>query len=81
METASYCMKGGTKVADAQYLEEEIKNSGLKRSYLAAKCGITRQSFTTKCKNPQSFTAAQVSVLCRELKITQLTKQKQIFFT
>jgi hypothetical protein len=68
-------------MADVQYLEKEIKNSGLKREYLAKKCGMTRQSFTTKCKNPETFTAAQVSVLCKELKITQLSKQKQIFFT
>ena len=67
-------------MADVRYLEEEIKKSGLKREYLARQCGMTRQSFTTKCKKPESFTAAQVSILCKELKITQLSKQKQIFF-
>lgn len=68
-------------MANAQYLEEEIKKSGLKRAFLASKCGITRQSFTTKCKNPSSFTAAQVSILCKELKITQASRKEQIFFT
>lgn len=68
-------------MANAQYLEEEIKNSGLKKSFLADKCGITRQSFTNKCKDPSSFTAAQVSILCKELKITQLVKRNEIFFT
>lgn len=66
---------------NAQYLEEEIKKSGLKKAFLADKCGITRQSFTTKCKNPSSFTAAQVAILCRELKITQASKKERIFFT
>lgn len=68
-------------MADVQYLEETIKESGLKLSYLAEKCGLTRQGFRLKCKKPESFTAAQVSVLCKELKITQASKQKQIFFT
>ena len=81
METTIHSGKEDERVANPQYLDEEIKKSGLKRAYLAEKCGMTRQSFTTKCKNPCSFTAAQVSVLCKELKITQLTRQNQIFFT
>lgn len=68
-------------MADVQYLEEIIKASGLKISYLAEKCGLSRQGFRLKCKKPESFTAAQVSALCKELRITQASKQKQIFFT
>lgn len=67
--------------ANSQYLETEIKKSGLKKSYLASKLGITRQSFSTKCKEPSQFTCAQVAVLCEELKITQLTQRDRIFFT
>ena len=64
----------------AQYLEAIIRDSGLKKQYLADKCGMTRQSFTTKCKDPSSFTAANVAVLCKELKINSMQKAKEIFF-
>lgn len=67
-------------LANAQYLDDAIRESGLKKTYLADKCGLSRQGFAKKCKNPDSFTAAQVSILCRELKINQLTRQNQIFF-
>jgi hypothetical protein len=80
METTTHCRKEGKSVANTLYLEEEIKKSGLKKAYLAKLCGMTRQSFTSKCKDPSSFTAAQVSILCKELKITQVTRQRQIFF-
>jgi len=81
METTTTCMKGGEKVADVQYLEDVIKGSGLKISYLAEKCGLTRQGFRLKCKRPESFTAAQVATLCKELRITQASTQRRIFFT
>lgn len=67
-------------MGNQQYLEDEIKKSGLKKEYLARKLGITRQSFSMKCKDPSSFTAAQVSILCNELKITQFKKKDKIFF-
>lgn len=65
---------------NAQYLETVIKDSGIKKTHLAKCCGITRQSFAKKCKNPKSFTAEQIAIICRELKITQLSKRQEIFF-
>ena len=67
-------------MGNALYLEKIIKESGLKKQYLADKCGMTRQSFTSKCKEPSSFTAANVAILCKELNITSLKKRDEIFF-
>ena len=65
---------------NSQYLEDKIKESGKKKEYLARKCGITRQSFTSKCKNDSQFTVDQVAILCRELNIVKLSEKDRIFF-
>jgi hypothetical protein len=66
-------------MGNAQYLEDAIKCSGKKKGYLADRIGVTRQTFTKKCKDPSSFTNLQVSVLCAELEITRLTDRAKIF--
>lgn len=68
-------------LANAELLGEKIKISGLKKGYLADKCDMTRQCFQKRAKNPALFTAAQVSILCRELRITNQSDVKRIFFT
>lgn len=65
---------------NTQYLEEKIRLSGKKKGYLAEKCGITRQSLTSKIKNDSQFTVDQVAVLCKELNITRTTEKESIFF-
>lgn len=67
-------------MVNTQYLEEEILKSGKKKTYLAERCGITRQSLTNKINNRTEFTLSQVKILCDELGISQLTKQERIFF-
>lgn len=65
---------------NTQYLEEKIKQSGKKKGYLAEKCGITRQSLSSKIRNDSQFTVDQVAVLCRELNITRTSEKETIFF-
>lgn len=67
-------------MVDTQYLENKIRESGKKKEYLAQKCGITRQSLTSKLRNKSTFTVDQVSALCRELGITKLAEKDRIFF-
>lgn len=61
-------------------LRDIIAKSGFKMEYLANKCGITRQSLTNKITNRNIFTAEEIAVLCRELKISSLTEKERIFF-
>lgn len=66
-------------MGNPQHLENVINNSGKKKGYLAERIGVTRQTFTKKCKDPSSFTNLQVSILCDELSITRLTDRVKIF--
>ncbi len=66
-------------MGNPQHLEEVIDKSGKKKGYLADRIGVTRQTFTKKCKDPSSFTNLQVSILCDELSITKLTDRVKIF--
>lgn len=61
-------------------LVEKIKESGLKREYLASKLGITRQAFLNKVNRKTDFTAREIKILCKELNITKLTEKEEIFF-
>ena len=51
-------------------LDEYIRKSGLKISFLAEKLGITVQSFGQKRNNMSNFKAAEIYVLCDLLNIT-----------
>ncbi len=67
-------------MVDTQHLDNIIKESGLKKSYLAEKVGISIQALRLKCTNKSDFTTSQVAVLCDELGITSLTEKEKIFF-
>lgn len=66
-------------MGNPQYLEEIISLSGKKKGYLAERLGVTRQTFSKKCKNPSSFTNLQANVLCEELNVTKLSERQKIF--
>lgn len=66
-------------MANTQYLETRIKQSGLKKAYLAEKCGCTRQYLGMKIRNEADFKVEDVKVLRAELKLTNAEILK-IFF-
>ena len=66
-------------MGNPKLLNEVIKNSGKKKGYLAEKIGVSRQTFTKRCKEPEMLTNLQVSILCEELNITKLTDRVKIF--
>lgn len=67
-------------MVDTQLLEEEIKRSGKRKSFLAEKCNCSIQALRLKIQGEYDFTTTQVDVLCTELGITSLTKKEKIFF-
>ena len=67
-------------MADTQYLEKLIKDSGKKKSYLADRIGCSRQYFRMKCNNEAEFTVSEANILCEELNVTKLTEKEKIFF-
>lgn len=67
-------------MTNTELLREMISKSGLKLEYLAARCGITRQSLSNKISNRNLFTAKEIDVLCEELKIDDLVEKERLFF-
>lgn len=67
-------------MVNTQMLEDLIKESGKKKSYLADKLGLSIQSFRLKCSNKSVFNTNEVAILCSELGITRLTDKEKIFF-
>lgn len=67
-------------MVNTQLLESAIADSGKKKSYLADKCSLSRQSLTSKINNRSEFTGTQIMILCKELGITQLARKEAIFF-
>lgn len=66
-------------MVDTQYIEKKIKESGLKKAYLAEKCGCTRQYLGMKIRNEADFKVEDVKALQKELKLTD-TEVIKIFF-
>lgn len=67
-------------MTNTKLLEEKIAQSGKKKSYLAQKCGLSRQGFRNCCKNKAEFKTGHIKILCAELGITKLTEKEAIFY-
>ena len=60
-------------------LDEKIKASGKKKSYLAAKLGLSRAGFRNLCLGKSEFRTGQVQILCEELNIEDADEKLAIF--
>lgn len=67
-------------MTDTIELNRIIHNSGLTKSYIARKLGITLYSFQMKRENKSQFTAEQIKILCELLDIRSLKEKERIFF-
>lgn len=73
--------RSDNELVNTPYLEEKIKKSGKKKSFLAEKIGCSRSYFFRKLNNQVDFELNEVSVLCKELNISTLSEKEKIFFT
>lgn len=67
------------KMTNTNLLKEHINNSGYKRSYIAARLGITTYSLSMKINNESEFKASEMTALSNLLKIDARTRDA-IFF-
>lgn len=67
-------------MVDTQLLEESIKKSGKKKTYLADKLGMSVQNLRLKINGESDFWTNEVTILCQELGITRLSDKEKIFF-
>ncbi len=65
---------------NTKLLEEKIKESGKKISYLAEKVGLSYAGFRNCVTNKAEFKSSQVKILCEELNIVDFKEMKSIFF-
>lgn len=56
-----------------------IKNSGLKKKYIAEQLGICLPTLSRKINNKTEFNTSQISLLCHILNIDE-EKRNNIFF-
>ena len=61
-------------------LEEKIKESGKKITFLAKKCGLSYAGFRNCVTNKAEFKASHIEILCSELNISSLKERNDIFF-
>ncbi len=67
-------------MTNTELLEKKIQESGLKKGYLAQKCGLSRAGFRNCVTNKAEWTASQIDILCEELVISSLREKDAIFF-
>lgn len=67
-------------MTNTDLLEKTIKDSGLKKNYLAERLGISAFSFAKKIRNENEFKASEINVLCELLNIKNLEIKENIFF-
>ena len=66
-------------MVNTELLDEKIKESGYKISYIIDKLGISRQAFDKKRKNEYPIKGSEVYVLCDLLRLSDDVKEA-IFF-
>ena len=67
-------------MTDTKKLLEVIKDSGLRKGFIAGKLGITTYGFQKKVENKSQFKAEEIKILCDLLGITSLEEKERIFF-
>ena len=67
-------------MTNTKLLEDKIAKSGKKKSYLAAKCGLSNMGFYNCMNNKSEFKQSHIKTLCDELSITSLKEKDSIFF-
>ena len=67
-------------MTNTELLEQKIKQSGLKKSFIAKKIGVSPGTMTKLLKNKTDFKASQICALCNVLEISDDAEIKAIFF-
>ena len=68
-------------MTNVKLLNQQIKNSGFKKSYIAEQLNLTPAGFTKKLKGETEFKASEIVLLCDLLKINSSELRDKIFFT
>ena len=67
-------------MTNTKLLEDKIRQSGLKKGFLAEKLGVSRGTFCAMVNNSSEFKASQIRDLCELLGIEDDETLRAIFF-
>ena len=67
-------------MTDTELLTCKIDGSGLKRTYIAGKLGLSPYGLSKKINNESEFKGSEIKLLCQILNIKTLEEKESIFF-
>lgn len=67
-------------MTNVKLLDEKIRQSGLKKKYLAERIGVSRGTLCSLLNNKTEFKISQIRVLCEILDIKDDETIRAIFF-
>lgn len=67
-------------MTNTRELLQEIDNSGLKKSWIAEKLGLSYHGLQKKINNDNEFKASEIMILCDILHIVSAERKEEIFF-
>ena len=67
-------------MTNVKLLKEKIKQSGLKKGFIAEQLGISRANLTALINDKADFKASQICAICNLLNIKDDAEIKAIFF-
>lgn len=67
-------------MTNTELLEDLIKKSGYKKSYIAKAIGRSIQALNNKIKNESEFTGTELAILCLLLEINTFEAFHRVFF-
>ncbi len=67
-------------MTNVKLLEQKIKESGLKKAYIADKIGVSSTTFSALMSNRAEFKASQIRAICNVLDIQDNAEIRAIFF-
>lgn len=68
-------------MTNVELLKEKIAASGLKVSYIAMRCGLSRSGLWKKINNITPFNQYEIEKICTVLDISIPQEKERIFFT
>lgn len=67
-------------MTNTELLEIKIKESGLRKGFIAEQMGLSAYGLSKKIAGENDFKVREVNQLCEILKITSLREKERIFF-
>lgn len=67
-------------MTNTDLLLDRIKESGLRRNFLAQRMGLSSYGLALKIQNVNEFKASEIDQLCELLQIDDLAEKEAIFF-